>query len=171
METLNLLYEHQEYFGVAIGTVLLIIAGLFLPSKVRWYVWTAGFAVLVYRVSQITYNKKRLRDADAKRKELTKEHGSLQEELKEHKEALSKIYKELDDVRNERKDLINEALELKNTAGAYEAEHNRLNDKANDVIKRNNDLIKQVEARESAVSAFDNLRNAITEMDKTQPLN
>ena len=64
METLQFL---QDFGGLIVGALLLIVASMVLPRKVRVYVLTAGLAVIAYGAYQRVTNKRRFREADRRR--------------------------------------------------------------------------------------------------------
>ena len=112
MQWLTTFSEHQDYIGVAIGAILVLVSGFFLPSSVRKYVWTAGFAVVFYRIFQITINRKKMAEADKERRRLRGERKQLEDELNKHKDELAKLNQQLDAVRQERNELALRANEL-----------------------------------------------------------
>lgn len=166
MDVLSIIAGLQDYLGVIVGFVLLIIACWFLPAKVRWYVLTAGLAIIAYRVFQIAMNKKRLAEADARRKELRGQHEQLKGQLKTTKSELVQLNKELDEVRVQRAKLAQEANDLAQTSGALDAQRDNLNNRLQGIVTKNNELIGKIEAREAAVSIFDQADLAFDEMEK-----
>lgn len=166
MDIIAKIIEYKDYFGAVVGLIILLISVFFLPSNVRWYVLSAGLGVFVYRVFQITINKKRLAEADAQRKQLRAEREGLKTELDKSKANLDELYKELEKVRSERTALIEEARKLKERSGGLGADYNRLNDQAKAIAKKNNELIDKVEMHENAVSVFDRAENAFKDMEQ-----
>ncbi|MGD8595356.1 MAG: hypothetical protein PVF82_21190, partial [Gammaproteobacteria bacterium] len=61
--------------GLFIGLGFVILATVLLPARVRWYVFTAGIAIVAFRAYQLYWARGRL-------KELDKEREQLQGELK-----------------------------------------------------------------------------------------
>jgi len=81
MEILNNIAQYSDYFGVAIGLVILIVSSFFLPARIRSHVLTAGLTLIVFRVYQIYTNGKKLEKADKDRDKLRDQHTDLKARL------------------------------------------------------------------------------------------
>jgi chromosome segregation ATPase len=124
-----MLSNFMDYLGLLIGLGFVILATVFLPARVRWYVFTAGIAVVAFRAYQLWWARGRLKELDQERKQL---QGDLQD-LRSRHDELEKLHQqlttELDEVRQQRDELVKQREALDENAANFEAEKKRLDTK------------------------------------------
>lgn len=124
-----MLSNFMDYLGLLIGLGFVILATVFLPARVRWYVFTAGIAVVAFRAYQLWWARGRLKELDQERKQL---QGDLQDLRSQHDE-LEKLHQqlttELEEVRQQRDELVKQREALDENAANFEAEKKRLDTK------------------------------------------
>lgn len=112
MEKLEIMKFIIEQPGLFIGLGFVIVATYLLPARVRWYVFTAGIAVVAFRTYQLAWAKKQLKKLDNERDSLKKQLQELREKSseleKKHKELLS----EKEGIENKRDDMKMKSREL-----------------------------------------------------------
>ena len=63
--------------GLFIGLGFVIVATIMLPARVRWYVFTAGTAIIAFRAYQIYWARGRIQKLDKERDQLRNELKGL----------------------------------------------------------------------------------------------
>ncbi|MDH5179473.1 MAG: hypothetical protein OEY07_07385 [Gammaproteobacteria bacterium] len=81
----------SDYAGLVVGLVVLLLATSVLPGKIRWYVLTAGLAIIGYEFYVRMRNRKALAAADKARKELLARFEALEKHRKELAETVVKL--------------------------------------------------------------------------------
>jgi septal ring factor EnvC (AmiA/AmiB activator) len=116
----------KEDPGFFIGLAFVIAATFFLPARVRWYVFSAGIGVVIYRGYQLFWARGRIKKLDEERKQL---QGQL-EDLRGRNTELENTYKnlsgELKQIKLERDELIKQRSALDESSANFEAEKQRL---------------------------------------------
>lgn len=159
MEKLIWLLEHAD---ILLGLILLLVACLILPRHVRWYVLTAGIALLAMQVWQAYRAREKMRVLDEQRKTLLQRLAGLEdtaEELKKNNEQLAANAAALE---RERQSLQQRLQQLQQRDRDIDAEktdvEQQLQDQqqsiqdAREQIRRGLEAAARVQAIQSAVS-------------------
>ncbi len=99
MDKLNIALWLAEHLDTVIGFIVLLVACLILPKSVRWYVFSAGSALLLMNVWQMARAREKLKKLDAERSALQQQLSGLKEaseQLKQRNQALEKKSAELE---------------------------------------------------------------------------
>ena len=115
--------------GIFIGLAFVLAATWFLPSKVRWYVFTAGIAVVAFRGYQIYWARKRMKELDRQRELLKGELNSLRNRHQELQDKNKELNEEFVAIKNERNKLLNERKALEGTEEQIQAKKEELDKK------------------------------------------
>ena len=155
-----------NYAGVIIGAVLLLLGTMALPSGLKRYVLTAGFAILAFRVAQIAHSKKRLAKADAERTRLRAE--------------MQKSAAERDELIKKQNDLNNQAIKLKQGLSQLDAQSRtldsstaaaaktKLDKEVEDMQARHAQLLRLTQSNEKILALFNNADEAIRDLERVQ---
>ncbi|MBN1480801.1 hypothetical protein JXA70_11050 [candidate division KSB1 bacterium] len=155
METLQFL---QDFGGLIVGVLLLIVASMVLPGKVRVYVLTAGLAVIAYEAYQRITNKKRMQEADRERERLQQRAGELEQRGKELAAKVEELNKKLSGMQAEKEKLDQQAGAL-NARGAELA-------KEKDRLERETEaVLKNIHNGEGALALIEETRAAFRELE------
>ncbi len=123
METLKqLLFSDPGFF---VGLAVILLAGLLLPGRIRWYFVTAGTAVLAFRFYQVFRVNKLTQKLDQEREALQEELATLKQALEGLHSKEANLSQELDVIKNERDTLAARleqmATNQENWQGNYQA--------------------------------------------------
>lgn len=166
METLTFI---KDYADLAIGLVLLIAATWVLPGRMKWYVLTAGLAVLGYELYLRASNKKALKAADEERKRLQARAG----ELDKRREGLDKeaagLDRQLAENRTKLADLSQQAAGLQQRGAAAVEELNRVSEDARRHSEENQALLQSLSSKRSQLAVLDEAQHALDEMNAAKP--
>lgn len=157
MDYLNLLLD---YGGVLIGFVILVIAVYLLPSSVRWYVASAGIAVLGFRIWQIYTTKEKFKAWDEKQQKLTQDFTELKAERDKLSTEVNELSEQLVGLEQKRDTLQQQSDELAQQGDALATESQKLKQK----VQEATEAAKQTDAKIS------HLKNAQTLIDRTEKL-
>lgn len=111
-----------NYGGVIIGFGIVIVATFLLPAKIRWYVFTAGMGILIFRTWQIYSTGKKFEAWDKKDGELREAFKGLKKEGKVLVTQLNEQRKQLDSIKTEKVQLEQEAASLKDDSAELAVE-------------------------------------------------
>lgn len=134
---LSLLYD---YGGLVIGFVILLLSTLFLPAKIRWYVLTAGIALIAFRGFQIYNARKKLAEADAEREKLRAEHTTLLQQLNTLQAKTEELRKQKVDIEAQRDRLREESRQLDAASDANLARKQALDARADELLMKSEQL-------------------------------
>lgn len=109
-------------FGFVIGLALVVVAIFLLPVRVRWYVATAGLAVLFFRVYQKWWANKLLKELDREREELKSAHEELRKRRAALEEQHETTLRELEKKKREIEALVERREQLDERAAEASAE-------------------------------------------------
>jgi DNA repair exonuclease SbcCD ATPase subunit len=112
--------------GLFIGLGFVILATVLLPGRVRWYVFTAGIAVVAFRGYQIYWARGRLKELDKERDQLRGELQSLRERHTELENTHNELVLQLEQIKVQRDELIKQRQALDETSATYAADKERL---------------------------------------------
>lgn len=145
-----------DYGGLLIGLVLLVVASLFLPSKIRLYVLTAGLTLFIFRAWQIYNGRKQLKEADAEREILRDKHQDLQQWIETLQLENEKLHNENENIKKEHDRLRQESEVLDETTEENIRKKNELNKKTEQLLqdseKNESVRAKQLSAIEKAIA-------------------
>lgn len=112
--------------GLFIGLGFVIIATILLPPRVRWYVFTAGMAVVFFRAAQIYWARGRIQKLDKEREQLRDKLKGLRESHAELENTHQQLAAKLAEIKQQRDELIKQRQALDESAATYDAERQRL---------------------------------------------
>jgi chromosome segregation ATPase len=121
-----MLSNFMDYLGLLIGLGFVILATVFLPARVRWYVFTAGIAVVAFRAYQLWWARGRLKELDQERKQLQGELQGLRNQHAELEKVHQQLTSELEVIRQQRDELVKQREALDENAANFDAEKKRL---------------------------------------------
>jgi len=157
METLIWLLEHAD---ILLGFILLLVACLILPGNVRWYVLTAGVALLAMQMWQAYRAREKLKALDQQREQLQDQLAALEDVAAELKQQNGELEKEALALEQERQGLLQRLQELESGDAGLRAEQQSLQQQADqqlqqiaDIRERNRqalDALAQVRALQTA---------------------
>jgi chromosome segregation ATPase len=124
-----MLSNFMDYLGLLIGLGFVILATVFLPARVRWYVFTAGIAVVAFRAYQLWWARGRLKELDQERKQLQDDLQGLRSRHDELEKLHQQLTTELEEVRQQRDELVKQREALDENAANFEAEKKHLDTK------------------------------------------
>jgi len=172
MDEINLIIILKDYTGVIVGSILLLIATSILPGRIRWYVLTAGLAVIAFRGFQIWNNKKRLKEADAKREELLKTLHDLESQRTEMTTELHTLNKELSEIKTQQNSLAKQASTLSATSSGLATEKSdldtslkQLDEKNQTLEEKDRELMARIQAREEAIKHYNEAKQVSKELE------
>lgn len=116
----------MDYLGLLIGLGFVILATVFLPARVRWYVFTAGIAVVAFRAYQLWWARGRIQKLDQERKKLQGDLQGLRSQHAELEKLHQQLTSELEVVRQQRDELVKQREALDENAANFKAETKRL---------------------------------------------
>lgn len=114
------------YPGLFIGLGFVIVATILLPARVRWYVFTAGIAVVAFRAYQLYWARGRLKELDKEREQLRGELQGLRDRHSELENTHKQLMAQLDEVKRQRDELITQRQALDEKSATFAAEKQRL---------------------------------------------
>jgi chromosome segregation ATPase len=150
---------NSDYIGVFIGLGFVIVATVFLPARVRWYVFSAGIAVVAFRAYQLYWAKGRLKELDNERDELRNELDGLRAQHAELEETHKKLAAELKQIKQERDELKQQREALDMRSANAEAEAEKLDEQ---LAKKN----KEVEEQRQDVDTLVNFLESFAEAER-----
>lgn len=158
-----------DNLGLVIGLALVIVATALLPSRIRWYVLTAGLAVVAFRTYQLISANKRLREADEERERLRGELDDLSEQRNKMKKDLQNMNDELNKIKTRQNKLGLRAKELASTGDNLAAEKAQLDNDIEELKKEDQALMEEINSRESALALFNQAEEAYRELERMEP--
>ncbi|MEK6749594.1 MAG: hypothetical protein AABY83_10355 [Pseudomonadota bacterium] len=108
--------------GIFIGLAVVVVATLFLPARIRWYVFTAGLAVVLFRAYQVYWANRRLLALDKERTQLRGELTALRARNTELENIHQGLMQELEKIKAERTSLIRQREALDQQSKSYAAD-------------------------------------------------
>lgn len=152
--------------GLVVGLALVLVATWILPTRVRWYVLTAGLAVVAFRTYQVISANKRLREADEERERLRGELDDLGKQRKQMTEELQKLNNELNEIKTKQNKLAQRAKKLAATGNSIAAEKAQLDSDMEELKKEDQALMEDIDSRESALALFNQAEEAYRELER-----
>lgn len=156
----------KDYAGIMVGLVLLLLAVSVLPGRAKWYVLTAGLAVLGYEAYLRYSNRKLLQEADTERERLRGELGQLDGKRIELEQTVGELHQQLAELTAKQAELGNRRKSLEQEGGDIAAQKQELDRKAEQSIKESNELLQKVSDGESILARLAKANEAVQEIDK-----
>ena len=157
----------QNQFIRYSGFFLVLAATAILPARVRWYVLTAGLAVVAFRTYQVISANKRLREADEERKRLRGDLDDLDKQRKQMAKELQDLNNELNEIKTKQSELARQAEELAADGDSLAAEKAQLDSETQELANKDRALMEEIDSRESALSLFNQAEEAYRELERT----
>lgn len=161
MSTLTLI---QEYAGLAIGLVFLLAAVSVLPGRVKWYVLTAGLAVIGYEGYMRMRNRKLLQKADAEREVLRARVSKMNEQGATLEKTVTELNQRLEELKARQFELDKKSQELESQGGELAAEKARLEQESKKVIAESDELLEKLDHGQSALSKLEEANHAFEQI-------
>ncbi len=159
----------QYYGGVLIGLAILAVAVFLLPSGIRWYVASAGIAVLGFRVWQIYTTNKKFKDWDKKQKELTDQFSDLKTERDKLSTKANQLDGELEVLKKERDTLQQRSDDLSQQGGTLDAERQTLSENLAKAKKQAAETDARIAQLKDAQALIDKAENLLKGQAKVKP--
>jgi len=156
-----------ENLGLVVGFFLVLAATAILPARVRWYVLTAGLAVVAFRTYQVISANKRLREADQERKRLRDELDDLDKQRRQMAKELQDQNNELNEIKTKHSELARQAKVLAAGGDRLAAEKTQLDRDMQELTIKDQALMAEIDARESALALFNQAEEAYRELERT----
>jgi chromosome segregation ATPase len=159
----------KDYAGLLIGLVFLLAAVSVLPGRVKWYVLTAGLAILGYEAYLRTRNRKLLAEADQERERLKKRAQELDRRGAELEQTVAQLNQQLAENQARLAALSTEAAELARRGGDISQRKAQLDEESRRRSEENEALLQQVGGHEDLLSALQDAQHALAQLDRVAP--
>ncbi len=169
MSTSELLSILHDYGGVLVGLALLIVAVSVLPSRIRWYVLTAGLGILGYEAYVRWRSKKLLAEADGERRQLEKRASELDARAAGLAQEVARLNEELAKNQAVARELAGRAEDLEGRGAALSEQRQRLDDQIRQESIENQKLLEKVNAHQQALAALRNAKQAVDGLGGAAP--
>lgn len=156
----------RDYAGIVVGVVLLLVAVSVLPGRVKWYVLTAGLAVLGYEAYMRYHNRKLLQEADAERERLRGELGELDGERNALEKTVAELHQQLGEMTSRHVDLDRQREALEQEGGDITERKQALDEESAQLVTGNRELLEKVSNGESILARLVKAKQAIQHVDK-----
>lgn len=156
-----------ENLGLVVGFFLVLAAAAILPARVRWYVLTAGLAVVAFRTYQVISANKRLREADQECKRLRDELDDLDKQRRQMAKELQDLNNELNEIKTKHSELARQSKVLAADGDRLAAEKTQLDRDMQELTIKDQALMAEIDSRESALALFNQAEEAYRELDRT----
>jgi chromosome segregation ATPase len=140
--------------GLFIGLGFVILATFLLPGRVRWYVFSAGIAVVAFRAYQLYWARGRLKQLDKEREQLQGELSNLRESHAELEATHKELSAQLDQIKVERDTLIKQREALDKKSSTYDSEKKRLDEQLEQQKEKAKNLRKESEPLVDFLESF-----------------
>ena len=155
----------QDFGGLAVGAVLLVVASFLLPPKARCFVLTAGFAILFYEGIQQVRNRKRLEEADKEREVLRDKANELDAERAALAKRVAELSEQLVVIKERKVKLDNSAMDMEKRGKTISEKKRKLDKEKEILTKENNELLEESESSEGALAQIERARAAFRRME------
>jgi chromosome segregation ATPase len=156
----------KDYAGIMVGLVLLLVAVSVLPGRAKWYVLTAGLAILGYEAYLRYSNRKLLQEADAERERLRGELGQLDGKRKELEQTVSGLHQQLVELTAKKAELGTQRTSLEQAGGDIAAQKQALDLEAEKFARESNELLQKVNSSESILARLKKADESVQQVDK-----
>ncbi|NOZ54563.1 MAG: hypothetical protein GXP08_15760 [Gammaproteobacteria bacterium] len=155
-----------EHLGLLLGLGLVLIASAVLPGRLRWYVLSAGLAVVAMRTYQLISADKRLKEADEERKKLRGTLEGLNGQRQQLQSELQQLNGQLDSVKQQKNDLAQRAEVLTKSGNDVAKEKKRLDKDAAFILQQDQKIMAEINSRQSALMLFEEAEQAYSELGR-----
>lgn len=163
MDLVNFL---KDYGGLIIGLIFLLAAVAVLPGRIKYYVLTAGLAVIGYEVWLRSQNRKLLAAADAERETLRNKVTALNQKGAALEQTVSDMNKQLDQLNAQKAKLDKRSAELADQGEALNAERQDIAKNTQKVVNDTNALLDKLKGRQSALDFLQQANLAYEEVGR-----
>jgi len=158
-----------EHLGLLLGLGLVLVASAVLPGRLRWYVLSAGLAVVAFRVLQLMSADKRLKEADEERKQLQGTLQGLSGQREQLQSELLLLNDRLQDVKIQQNNLAKRGIALEKSGDDIALEKKRLDEAVNLIREQDQTFIEEIDSRESALALLNEAEQAYNELARISP--
>lgn len=156
----------KDYAGIMVGLVLLLAAVSVLPGRAKWYVLTAGLAILGYEAYLRYSNRKLLQEADAERKRLRDELGQLDGQRKQLEQTVSELHQQLVNLTAKQAELAVKKASLDLAGGDIANQKQALDLEAEQFANESTELLQKVNNSESILARLKKADESVQQVDK-----
>ena len=157
----------QDYGGLVIGLVLLLLAVSILPGRAKWYMLTAGLAVLGYEAYMRTVNRKLLKEADNDRERLRGEMKLLDDRRLELEESVTGLNRQLAELNSRIAGVNSRKTALEQEGGDIAAGKEALDKETNKLIDESRELVRQSVDSAALLKKIQEANQAVDQMGRT----
>ncbi len=157
----------QAYAGLIIGVAFLIIAVSILPGRIKWYILSAGLAIIGYEVYIRTRNRKLLKEADIEREQLRTRVKNLDKHSIELGNTIAELNKQSELLQQQKLNLNHKKMDLEHRGSHVAEQKVQLDKDINEVTDRSDALLQEIDTNESLM---DRLRNAKDSFERTEQI-
>jgi uncharacterized coiled-coil DUF342 family protein len=151
-----------------VALLLLIAATWVLPGRMKWYVLTAGLAIIAYEGFLRVTNKRALREADAQAKELRERADALNKRRTQLEEDVTTLNQELANNKAKFAELAQQANELSQRGAAARDDFDKASEEVQRQSAENQQLLEHLQSNESLLATLDEATHAMDELDAAQ---
>lgn len=171
METLQLMQTLRDYGPVLIGLVFLLAAVSVLPGRVKWYVLTAGLAILGYETWLRYSNRRGMEKLDRERAELEARANALSRHGDELEKTVAGLNAELTQLKSRQAALDAESAEIRSRGGALASRGDELDRQSQELSRRIEESQGKRDSAQSVWSRIEEAEHAIDLMKRTEQQN
>ena len=166
METLQLMQTLRDYGPVAIGLVFLLAAVSVLPGRVKWYVLTAGLAILGYETWLRYSNRRGMEKLDRERAELEARAKALSQHGDELEKTVAGLNAQLGQLKSRQAALDAESADLRQRGGTLAARGDELDRQSSQLGRQIDEAQAQRDGAQSVWSRIEEAEHAIELMKR-----
>jgi chromosome segregation ATPase len=159
----------KNYGDVAIGLILLIAGVWVLPGRIKWYVLTAGLAVIGYEAYLRMSNRKLMAEADREREKLRARVAVLDKRGAELESTVAQLNEQLAENKAKQAALDQRAADLAKRGEDISAQKAQLDEESQRRSRENEALLQTVVSHEDLLAALQDARHALDQMDEAKP--
>lgn len=156
----------KDYGGLVVGLVLLLLAVSVLPGRAKWYVLTAGLAVLGYEAYMRTVNRRMLKEADAERNRLRGELAQLDGQRLALERRVSELNAQLVELNSRLIALTRQKEALQGEGEALAAQKQQLDRDSEQLLARSRETIEQIGGIEELLAQLTQAQHAVDQMER-----
>ncbi len=156
----------RDYGALMVGVALLLLAVSVLPGRIKWYVLTAGLAVLGYEAYMRTVQRKLLKEADAERTRLRGELAQLDYRRTELEGTVSILNQRLAELNGRMTELNKRKETLLQQGDDLAANKRTLDEETERLLAESREIIRQVGSSEAILAKLTQAQQAVAQMDK-----
>lgn len=166
MQAFELLTFLSDYAGVIVGLVLVIVATFVLPARVRWYVLTAGLAVVAFRAFQIFFANRRLKELDAQREKLRAETEALRKKTQAVADNLGQLNAQSAALKEQKRELNRQRETLYTKGEDLAANKEALDRKITVLEQKDIELMASSDPQNRALFLFEEAERTYQELER-----